>query len=236
MINKYKELFAVQEIDLRIMSLSQERDILPKELEAAEEAIKIEEAGKKELEEENQNLVKERRQKERELEAKQETRNKFQGQLYLLKSNKEYTALLTEIDNTKSEIEKLEEEILELMERIEEKEKKLVEKDKALEAGRKALEETTKKNKEKIALIDEKLTEWQKDKEEKSSHISASILKQYERVRHARNGTALALIKNNTCQGCFLKLPPQVISETKLGQRLITCENCNRLLYVNTNS
>lgn len=235
MIDKFKELLEVQEIDLRIMSLSQERDILPQKLEEIKDAVKNEEAKKKELEEENKNSIKERRQKERDLEGKNDTRTKFQTQLYLLKSNKEYTALLKEIENTKNEMDALEEDVLMHMEKIEDNERKSVEQDKIVEAKRKELEETFKKNAEKIDLIDAKLAEWQKDREEKSSNIPKNILKQYDRVRQARNGTALALIKNNACQGCFMELPPQVISETKLGQRLVVCENCNRLLYFNEN-
>jgi len=235
MIDKFKELLEVQEIDLRIMSLFQERDILPQKLEEIKDAVKNEEAKKKELEEENKNSIKERRQKERDLEGKNDTRTKFQTQLYLLKSNKEYTALLKEIENTKNEMDVLEEDVLMHMEKIEDNERKSVEQDKIVEAKRKELEETSKKNVEKIAQIDAKLAEWQKDREEKSSNIPKNILKQYDRVRRARNGTALAMIKNNACQGCFMELPPQVISETKLGQRLVVCENCNRLLYFNEN-
>ena len=125
----------------------------------------------------------------------------------------------------------LEEDVLMHMEKIEDNEKKSVEQDKIVQAKRKELEETSKKNAERIALIDAKLAEWQKDREEKSSNIPKNILKQYDRVRQARNGTALAQIKNNACQGCFMELPPQVISETKLGQRMVACDNCNRLLY-----
>jgi len=235
MIDNFKELLDVQEIDLRIMSFSQERDILPRELEKFGEAVKNEEAKKKGIEEENNNLIKERRQKERDLEGKNDTRAKFQTQLYQLKSNKEYTALLHEIENTKNEIEKLEEDILTFMEKIEDNERSLIEQDKIIQVKRKELEEITKKNEERIVQIDARLAEWQKDKEEKSSHISENILKRYERVRQARNGTALAMIKNDTCQGCFMELPPQVISETRLGHRLVTCENCNRLLYIDGN-
>ena len=231
MIDNFKELLDVQEIDLRIMSLFQEREILPQELEEIKDAVKNEEAKKKELEEENKNLIKERRQRERDLEGKNDTRTKYQTQLYLLKSNKEYTALLKEIENTKNEMDVLEEDVLMRMEKIEDNERKSVEQDKIVEAKRKELEETFKKNAEKIDLIDAKLAEWQKDREEKSSNIPKNILKQYDRVRQARNGTALAQIKNNACQGCFMELPPQVISETKLGQRMVACDNCNRLLY-----
>lgn len=232
-MTKYlQELLKLQEVDMKIMALCQEKESLPLEMEKFSEAVKVEEDKKKAMEEENQILVKERRQKERELEGKNETRKKFQEQLYQVKSNKEYSALLHEIEDVKKEIEKLEEEILVLMEKIEEREKSLSEEEEILKAKKRELEEATKRNQEKMARIESQLKEWEKDRVESASNVPEDMLIQYERIRQARNGIGLAPIKNNACQGCFMELPPQVISETKLGQRLVTCENCNRLLYI----
>jgi predicted nucleic acid-binding Zn-ribbon protein len=232
MIKKIKELLEVQEIDLKIILLSQEKEILPQELERFKEDVKTREAGKKAMEEENQNLIKARRQKELDLESKNETRKKFQGQLYQLKSNKEYTALLQEIDGVKKELDTIEEEILMLMEKIEDSQLRIAEDNKLLEESRKKADEASKENEKKLSRIDAELKQRQKEREEKSSHIPQELLNRYERVRRGRNGIGIVAIKNDACQGCFMELPPQVISETKLGQRLITCENCNRLLYL----
>jgi predicted nucleic acid-binding Zn-ribbon protein len=235
MIDKLKELLNVQEIDLRIMSLSQEKEILPLELEKFNEAVNGAEAKIKSLEEEHNSLIKERRQEERDLEEKNETRKKFQEQLYQLKSNKEYTALLHEIENVKNEIDKLEEEVLLYMEKIEDKEKKLAEENKAVQIKRRELEEATEMTEGKLAEIEEKLKELQKDRGEKLSRVPGEIFNQYERIRRARNGIGIVAIRNNACQGCYMELPPQVINETKLGERLITCESCNRILYLDKN-
>ena len=118
------------------------------------------------------------------------------------------------------------------MERIEDRERKIAQENETIEVTRRELEAASKRNEEKTSQIDAKLAEWQKDREEKVTHIPRELLKPYEKVRQARNGIGVAAIKNNACQGCFMELPPQVISETKLGHRLVTCENCNRLLYI----
>lgn len=235
MLEKVRELLDVQEIDIRILALSQERDALPLELERLNNALKDEEEKKNLLEEENKNLVKDRRQKERNLEEKNETRNKFQAQLYQVKTNKEYAALLQEIENVKKEIEKEEEDTLSLMEKIEDKEKRLAEEERLLSAKRMELEDVIIRNKKRLAEIEEKLNEENKEREKRVFHIPKELLGRYERVRDARGGVGIAAIKSNSCQGCFMGLPPQVISEAKLGQRVITCENCNRLLYLDEN-
>ena len=232
MKEKLKELLDVQEIDKSIALLIQKKEALPAELEKFAEALKIEESRKKNLEEENLSLVKERRQKERDLEAKNETRKKFQDQLYQVKTNKEYSALMEEINNVRKEIEKLEEEILVLMEKSDELEKEVASGTELIRVKQEELEKARKSNEEEIARINGELQAWEKKREEKASHIPAELLTRYERIRRGRNGLGLVLVKNNACQGCFMELPPQVISEIKLGQRLIVCENCNRLLYL----
>jgi predicted nucleic acid-binding Zn-ribbon protein len=79
------------------------------------------------------------------------------------------------------------------------------------------------------------LDELQRDRDEKVPHIPKDLLNQYEKIKKGRDGIGIVAIRNNACQGCYMELPPQVISETKLDQRLITCENCNRILYFDEN-
>lgn len=232
MREKLQELVRLQEIDKSIASLLKEKEVLPAELQRFEEELKNEESTIKAEEETKFNLIKERRQKEREAEEKNTQRKKLQGQLYQVKTNKEYAALMQELNNLKLEIDKTEEETLILMEKIDEVERALTCEQKELDKRRKEWEAVWKSNAEKEAKLTEKLNDWEKTRSKKTSSISVELLHEYERIRRGRNGMALAAVKNNACQGCFMELPPQVISEMRLGQRLIFCENCNRLLYL----
>src|SRR4030095_10911712 len=59
---------------------------------------------------------KETRAREKALEDNQVKRQKFEGQLYQVKTNKEYSAVLAEIEEDKQQKSKIEEEILQLVE------------------------------------------------------------------------------------------------------------------------
>jgi predicted nucleic acid-binding Zn-ribbon protein len=41
----------------------------------------------------------------------------------------------------------------------------------------------------------------------------------------------VAEARNGSCSACFMSLRPQVMSEVRLGEEIITCDNCNRILY-----
>jgi RNase P subunit RPR2 len=41
----------------------------------------------------------------------------------------------------------------------------------------------------------------------------------------------MAEARNGSCTACFMALRPQVMSEVRRGDEIITCDNCNRILY-----
>ena len=63
--------------------------------------------------------------------------------------------------------------------------------------------------------------------------IEPKILSQYERILASRDGLAIVTVKGNSCGGCNMFVPPQVINLIKMYERIITCETCNRMLYIN---
>ena len=45
-----------------------------------------------------------------------------------------------------------------------------------------------------------------------------------------KSGKAVAFVEKNSCSGCGVNLRPQLIIEIKRGKKIISCENCGRLL------
>jgi hypothetical protein len=66
--------------------------------------------------------------------------------------------------------------------------------------------------------------------------IDPKILSQYERILFNRDGLAIVSVKDNSCAGCNMFVPPQVINLIKMYERIVTCEICNRILYINEES
>jgi len=60
--------------------------------------------------------------------------------------------------------------------------------------------------------------------------LSAQVVKSYEMVRKARDGSGIARVADASCGGCYSYIPPQKIVEIKKMQKLYTCEFCGRIL------
>jgi predicted nucleic acid-binding Zn-ribbon protein len=54
----------------------------------------------------------------------------------------------------------------------------------------------------------------------------------YKRISaRIRDGVAMAEARNGACTACYMALRPQVMADVRRGNEVITCDNCNRILY-----
>jgi len=65
---------------------------------------------------------------------------------------------------------------------------------------------------------------------ELSAKIEKKYLRAYERISK-RYKHSIAPVKNNTCLGCFAKLPTSYLAQGRSDEKIMTCENCGRILY-----
>ena len=65
-----------------------------------------------------------------------------------------------------------------------------------------------------------------------SDGIAPEILTQYEKLLDAREGQAMAMLENRTCQGCYTSVPSNVYVRLARGMEIVTCPSCTRILYL----
>ena len=111
-------LWELQKIDLELRNLKEAQEGYPKEIKHLDEKQKLEREKIQKEKEKVESLEKDRRHKEGELSLEQEKVKKTEGRMFEVKTNKEYQALLTEIDTLKGASSREEEEILQLLEEI----------------------------------------------------------------------------------------------------------------------
>ncbi len=173
------------------------------------------------------------RQKSLEIEVQSLEANlqKFQQQMMAIKTNKEYDALVSEIDNVKSTISNNETELLEIIDRIDELEKDS-------EDRKEKLLNVEENNKKQLAMLQEKVDSIGSTMETKMGNrkeISSSITRQtltiYERVKKGKGGTVVVVVKKRACGACYKALTPRKVQEIKRADKINTCDNCGRLLF-----
>jgi len=227
-----KTLIDLQGVDTRIAALDTEAARLPKEIAAIHAEI---DAAKKDIEAGKTRLdaaKKDQRTREKDLEVVQAKRSKTEGRLYEVKTNKEYSAVLAEIEEIKQEKGRVEEDILLLMESQE----RLTVDIKDAEARFKARETQGKQEEfalqEKLRAVEADLALVRAERAELARQLPAPVLADYDKLLKARGGLALAqVIKPNLCGGCRMTVTPQRLQELRAQSALLPCESCGRYLY-----
>ena len=227
-----KTLIDLQGVDTRIAALETEAARLPREIasiHAALQGMKQEvDAGKTRLDA----AKKDQRAREKDLEVVQAKRSKTEGRLYEVKTNKEYSAVLAEIEDIKQEKGRVEEEILVLMESQE----RLAADIKDAESRFKIREAQGKQEEaafqEKLREVESELALVRAERAELARQLPPAVLADYDKLLKARGGLALAqVIKPNLCGGCRMTVTPQRLQELRAQSALLPCESCGRYLY-----
>jgi len=159
-------------------------------------------------------------------------RSKYKSQLGEVKTNKEYTALLHEIENVEREIRSREDLILEAMEKVEGGLARV----KAEEAAFKSVEATRR---DEIKAIEARIKECQAQRaevagsrEKRAAALKPDLLAEYNRILQ-RRGVALAEAKDGACTMCHVKLRAQVFVDVRRNDAIITCSSCSRIMFFN---
>jgi predicted nucleic acid-binding Zn-ribbon protein len=230
--DQLRTMIDLQGLDTRIAALEAEVARLPGAIAAArtavEEARKTVETAKSRLD----GTKKETRTREKDLEVAQAKRARIEARLYEVKTNKEYSAVLLEIEEVKQEKSRIEEETLTLMERqerlvaeIKEAESRL--EVRAIEGGKEEAALTAK-----LRELEADLALLRGERRDLTSQLPPLVLANYDKLLRARGGLALVpIIKPNLCAGCRMTVTPQRIQELRHQNALIPCESCGRFLY-----
>ncbi|MDD5155860.1 MAG: C4-type zinc ribbon domain-containing protein [Candidatus Omnitrophica bacterium] len=230
--SQISSLIKLQKIDTEIYALKSEKEAKPAQIQGLDAAFDEKKQSLAVLDKEILDLQKLKKDKELELASKEEGAKKLQSQLYQLKTNKEYQAMLQQINDTKADASVIEDKILELMDQIDSL-KTGVDKEKlVLQQEEKALGVEKGKIQDRVKEIDDRLSQLEAQKKQVIPEIDTKILPQYERILKSRDGLAIVQVKDNSCGGCNMHVPPQVINLIRMYERIITCEVCNRMLYI----
>jgi uncharacterized protein len=156
---------------------------------------------------------------------------KYEKQLEEVKNNREYDALVKEIELAKLDIQLSEKRGKEFKIQLDTKKEQVTIAEARLESRQKDL---VSKKAELATIIEktEKEEEKLKKKTEKArKNIEERLLKAYDKIRKTyRNGRAVVTVERDACGGCYNKIPPQVQLEAALHKKIVACEHCGRIL------
>ncbi len=225
-------LLEVQKREQRLRELDEEIAALPRRVAAIETRLSGAKQARDRAQAAHEGGQSERRQVEREIEDLRAKIVKIRGHSGDVKTNQEYKALLDEIAFAEAQIGKHEERQLQIMEQAEGLETAL----KAAEAAFKQQQGEVKRESAAAAQRTEADRGERKtiaaERDGLRAQVAEDWLRRFDRVLRAR-GQALAMVDNEACSGCRVRLRPQFLQEMSLdAERLFVCESCGRMLYL----
>lgn len=224
-------LIQLQEIDLKVRRLSEQQKRFPEVLASFEQRRA---QNKEELErtrEALQTAQKNKRDKDKDLEAGAQKVEKLKAHTSEIKTNKEYTALLKEIETAEKENKTIEDEILVLMERIDKAAAEIGVAETRVREDEVAIAAEQKEQEAVLAGVEQELKAALTERHEAAAGVQPGILGQYQKLLLSKAGMALAEARGEACSGCYMSIPPQVFVNVKKNESVITCPNCGRILY-----
>jgi predicted nucleic acid-binding Zn-ribbon protein len=225
-------LIALQNADTNIRRLQAEIQDIPERRAEIEKEFDQRAFEIRALEERRDAAFHERARLEKEIFEQKQKADRADRNLMAAKKPDEYTAAIREADAARKQISAFETQVLEQMEAFEQAEKDLGERSAEVENLRSDLELRLKAFDEQARVQQQELDAARAERERLTRDLPKTTSALYVRIRKGiRDGVALAEARNGACTACYMSLRPQVMADVRRGEEIITCDNCNRILY-----
>jgi predicted nucleic acid-binding Zn-ribbon protein len=229
--NTLQLLIELQEIERKVRGLAEQKARAPIQIAVMQEEESKAEGRLEEKEEMLKSAQRLRRELEREVEDLEGRKSKSKQRLLEVKSNKEYQAILKEIDDIEDLIRRREDQIIEQMEVAESLAGEVQEHKRLLAEAHKRLEQEGAQLEKEAAKADTLIASLEEQKELLKPQIPPEMLQKYQLLSANRGGVALAPVNRATCQVCHMNLPPQICIDLQKNEKVMHCPNCQRIIY-----
>jgi predicted nucleic acid-binding Zn-ribbon protein len=221
----------LQTIDRQLQELEQALSSVAGRVHQLRDEIETSQAELDRLTQEDQQASAARAQLERELaEGEAQIRNK-RMRLNLVRNDKELQALGHEVEALKENNQRLEAEVLASMQAAEPRGPRIKELTELIDKKRVELKATEKEIAGEVEELKMSIARQRAERDKQAAQVEPALLQRYEMIFNRRGGLAVALAKSCTCQGCRMRLPPQLYNEIQKHLQIHFCPNCQRILY-----
>ncbi|TLM67334.1 MAG: hypothetical protein FDZ69_04365 [Deltaproteobacteria bacterium] len=155
-----------------------------------------------------------------------------EGRLPQIKTQREYLAVLKEVDAAKKQIKELGDLVAAKDRELEGLTADKSEKDAELAT----LSEQTLTRRDELAAtaagLDAGLADHGRQRTDLTERLPAALRKRYDMLLERRNGLAVVEARDGACLGCHMHLPPQLFNRLYVAKEVQSCPHCSRLLYL----
>ena len=232
-MNKAKQLYELQEVDLDIEHKTQSLTQVKSQLGKDDDLV----AARADLDSEKKRLADlEHQQKTSEWELNDlgSKISVVEKKLYggSVKNPRELIPFQQDLEILKAQRSDQEDKLLALMMDVDSLQQDVVLKKSDFEKIERDWHENQQKLSNQQAELEAELAELKQKRDMLASQIDSASLNLYEEMRRAKQGHAVAKVMQGRCQGCRISLSVSDQQKARMGQELAQCSNCGRILYL----
>ena len=232
MIEKFEVLKRLQSLKNKINELEASQERRKQDVQKKKAQIENEKAFAEEKHEAKIAVQKVIDRKDLDLKANEGEITKFNVQLNSIKSNKEYSILVSEIGSKKADMSVLEDEILDTMSRLETVNQEYEKAVKVLRNEEESLKDLIKNVDAEIKSVDDEIEKINNEQKKYVDLLDEHSLKHYNRLSNIKGGKAVVPVIGNVCGGCSMNIRAQTLNALMGGKDLVFCQSCSRILYL----
>ncbi len=230
-LDQIKQLIALQKVDNAIYDVNKLLNKAPEEIEALKQKFEDFDNQKLHIEEKIVHLHEQEKRVQNEVEESVASIKKSKAKLTQVENEREFNAVSREMDSMEKQNKTREDEQSALSGELSFQNAKLEEVIELWEEAEKMLQ-TAQENFAQMAKESEgQLAELEVARNVSLGYVPAPVLSRYEFIRRRLKHPVIVPVIEGVCTGCHISIPPQAYNELQRGQQIVSCPNCQRLIY-----
>lgn len=230
-LKQIEQLVDLQKVDDSIHAVKSELQNAPKELQALEYNFAAINANRDRILDKLSHIEEQQRRLNLEISEDGDLIKKSKNKLMQVGNTREYHAMIREMDNMEKLNRSREEGKVALIEELELQNANLSEIDVDYSALKAELEVKQEGLQERLSEAATKLETLDSERLSSVSDVPKPIFVRYEFIRDRLDHPVIVSVNARICSGCNIAIPPQTFIELQRGKQILSCPNCQRLMY-----
>jgi len=230
-LKQIEQLVVLQKVDDEIVLLQDDLKRAPQQITELEKRRQDIEDKAEIVRDKLKYLNDQQKRLDSEIESDSVRLKKSKSKMMLVGNQKEYHAMMREMDNLEKQNRGREEEKITVAEELSRQNLELSEVngqakelDSELSIARQSLDARLKQ-------AEGRLTELSSRRKDAGQAVPKPILQRYEFIRSRLKNPVIVPVAAGICSGCHIAIPPQAFIELQKGIQILSCPNCQRLIY-----
>lgn len=230
--NQLVVLRELYQIDIELLKIRREMEQLRSkgcllEKEAQEHEQKLQELARGQLE-----INQRQRQCEGQLQIERGNLRKWEGRSQEIRGEREYAALMSEINSQRRLISDLENQVLQCMQDKEDLDERVGQVKGAAQEVVDQAKDESEAVEGQVGQLENRSDQLGSTREELQGKLPQKLLTRYQRIAQKRGGQGITLLKQEICQACMCMVPPELFLRVFKGELVEQCPHCQRLLVI----